>query len=247
MNEKESNAEQCPPERQDAWALRLILAEQPELFCDIVGHPRIRLPPIRDHPVEEPWSIRSPRVRAWIADLFFQHSKLLLHDREIDRILNVLEGMAWHEQPRDFELSVAVDQDSLLEAILLFMEQKIRFEGTMTNFKTELTRLAKNAGLYIKHWPKGPPQLSKRIRQLEPLLEKAEITVERTRGSLARRFTIKREVHDEPASPPSQGPSIDKSHHPTTQRRDDATDDEKRAEMFARINVPFEKIDLRKE
>lgn len=231
--------------KQDALALEMILAEQPELFCDIVGTPRIRLPPVRDHPAEEPWCLRSERVRAWIAEFMWEQSKLVLLDREIDRILNVLEGKAWHDQRRDLELCDAIEQEPVLEALLLFMEKEGRFEGTMTQLRRKLVKVARRADLDVKarNWPKGTPQLSNRIRALEHLLAKAQITVERRRGSYQRRIILERKTHDGASSSPSQGPSIDKSHHPKDQRRNDATDPEKRASIFARVTQPNERTD----
>lgn len=246
MSDTEGNKVSSPAQRPDALALGLILSEPLlELFCDILGQPRIRLPPTYDHPAEEPWSIRSERVRAWIAEFVWERSSLILQDREIDRILNVLEGKAWRDQRRDVELCQAIEQDSLLEAILLLMERETLFEGTMTKFDLELVKVAKRAGLDVKakNWPKGTPQLSSRIRDLEHLLGKAQIIVERNRDSYERKITLKRQTNDGPASAPSQAPSVDKSHHPTTQRPNDATDTEKRADVFARLSQISKRTD----
>lgn len=234
-----------PAKAQDAFALEQVLAAQPELFCDMMGQPRIRLPHSRDHPVEEPWSLRSGRVRGWIADLMWEHSSLVLLDREIDRILNVLEGKAWRDQRRDIELCDAIEQDAVLEAILLLMERETLFEGTVTKLQRELIKVAKRAGLDVKGktWPKGSPQLSGRIRVLESLLSKAGIAVERNRDSLQRKLILKRHAHDDPASGASRGPSVDKSHHPKGKRRNDAPNSKERAERFARLNKLNERND----
>lgn len=115
----------------------------------------------------------------------------------------------------------------------------------MTKFDRELVKVAKRAGLNVKakNWPKGTPQLSSRIRALEHLLGKARITVERNRDSYERKIILKRQTNDGPASAPSQAPSIDKSHHPKKQCRNDATDLEQRAELFARLSQPIERTD----
>lgn len=232
------------PSKRDAMALGLILHEPLlELFCDIVGQPRIRLPPPLDHPVDEPWSIRSERVRVWIAEFIWEKSNFILLDREIDRILNVLEGKAWRNRRQDVEICQAIDQDSLLEAILLLMERETVFEGTMTKLQRELVKVGKRAGLDVKakNWPKGSPQLSSRIRTVEHLLAKAKITVKRTRDSYERRVTLKRLPNDGQTSSTSQGSSVDKSHHPKAQRRHDANDPETRANIFARVSSPPER------
>lgn len=246
MPDANSNTVDASP-KPDALALDMILNEPLlELFCDIVGQPCIRLPPPRDLPAEEPWKIRSERVRAWIADLIWERFRFILLDREIDRILNVLEGKAWRDQRRNVELCHAIEQDSLFEAILLFMEEETLFEGTMTKLLRELVKVGKRAGLDVKarDWPKGSPQLSSRIGKLEHLLAAAQIGVERNRDSYERRVILKRMPHDGGASPPSQGPSVDKSHHPKAQRQHDATDPEKRAMLFARVSQPIERKEL---
>jgi hypothetical protein len=234
-----------PAKARDAFALEQILAAQPELFCDMMGQPRIRLPPSRDHPDEEPWSLRSARVRGWIAELLWDHSNLVLLDREIDRILNILEGKAWRDQRRDIELLEAVEQDAVLEAILLLMERETLFVGTVTKLQQELVKVAKRAGLDAKGktWPKGSPQLSGRITRLESLLSKAGIAVERDRNSLQRKIILRRRVHDDPASGASPGPSVDKSHHPKGKRQNDAPNSKERAERFARLNNLNERND----
>lgn len=222
---------------QDVIALRLILDANPELYCDIAGEPRIRLPTASEQPPEELWSLRSDRVRAWIAEFIWEKSTRVLLDREIDRILNILEGKAWLDQRRDLELCDAIEHESVLEALLLFIEKEGRFEGTMTRLVQKLAMVARRAGLDIKSkkWPKGTPQFSNRIKELEPLLKKAQITVERRRDAFQRRIVLERQTRDGASSPPSHEPSVDKSHHPKDQRRNDATDPQKRANVFARI------------
>lgn len=230
--------------RPDAMALGLILSEpQLELFCDSVGLPRIRLPPVPDHKSEEPWSLRSDRVRAWIAEFVWKRTAIILLDREIDRILNILEGKAWQDQRRDLELCEAIEQDSVLEAILVYMESEPLFEGTMTKFQRELAKAAKRAGLDVrsKNWPKGAPQLSRRIGSVERFLAKAGIKVVRSHKSSERRLRLEKTIANGPPLPPSQGPSLDKSHHPKGQRQNDAASAEKRASMLSRISQPPER------
>ena len=232
--------------RPDALALGLILNEpQLELFCDSVGLPRIRLPTVPNGNSEEPWSLRTDRVRAWIAEFVWDRTSIILLDREIDRILNILEGKAWQDQRRDLELCEAIEQDSVLEAVLFYMESEPLFEGTMTKFQRELAKAAKRAGLDVrsKNWPKGAPQLSKRIGSVERFLTKAGIKVKRTHTSCERRLRLERTITNGPPSPPSQGPSLDKSHHPKGQRPNDAAQPESRASVLARISQSPERQD----
>lgn len=227
----------------DATALGLILKEpQLELFCDTVGLPRIRLPTIPNRTAEEPWKLRSDRVRAWIAVFIWERAQIILLDREIDRILNILEGKAWLDQRRDLELCEAIEQDSVLEAVLVFMESEAVFEGTMTKFQRELAKTAKRAGLDVrsKNWPKGAPQLSRRIGSVELFLNKAGIKVERSHKSSERKLRLEKTTTKSPPLPPSQGPSLDKSHHPKGQRQNDGVTTEKRVSVLTRISQPSE-------
>lgn len=232
------------PTKPDALALGLILNEpQLELFCDSVGIPRIRLPPVRNSTGEEPWPLRSDRVRAWIADFVWERAAIILLDREIDRILNILEGKAWQDQRRDLELCEAIEQDSVLEAVLVYMESETLFEGTMTKFQHELAKAAKRAGLDVrsKNWPKGAPQLSRRIGSVERFLTKAGIRVDRSHKSSERRIRLVKTITNGTPSPPSQGPSLDKSHHPKGQRQNDTASAEKRVSLLTQISQPPER------
>ena len=230
--------------RPDALALRLILDEPHlELFCDTVGIPRIRLPTVIGHAGEEPWKLRSDRVRAWIAEFVWERIAVILLDREIDRLLNILEGKAWQDQRRDLELCEAIEHDSVLEAVLVYMESEPLFEGTMTKFQRELGKAAKRVGLDVrsKNWPKGAPQLSRRIGSVERFLTKAGIKVERSHKSSERKLRLEKTITNGPPSPPSQEPSLDKSHHPKGQRQNDAASLEKRASVLTRISQPPER------
>jgi hypothetical protein len=231
------------PVKHDALVLSLLEQEALELYCDLVGQPSIHLPCTDGQVSDESWGLRSERVRAWIATFAWERLKQILLDREIDRILNVLEGRAWRNRRIDIELYEAIEHEPVLEALLLLLQKEARYEGTMTQLMQQLVKTARRAGLDVKarSWPKGTPQLSSRIRQLEPLLAKAQIKVERHRDGFQRRITLQRQTNDAAASPPSQASSIDKSHHPTNLRHVDAMDPEKRASIFARIHQPEEK------
>lgn len=228
------------PARSDTLALSLIEAESLDFYCDIVGQPRVRLPPTGNQGPDETWCLRSDRFRAWIAQFIWDRSQRILLDREINRILNVLEGRAWQNHRVDIEIYEAIEHEPVLEALLLFLDRERRFEGTMTQLMQCLKKAARRAGLDVRAgtWPRGTPQLSSRIRQLEHLLTRAHITVERRRDSYQRRIILKRQTSDDAASSPSQAASVDKSHHPQNLRRNDASDAEKRASVFARVDQP---------
>lgn len=233
------------PQPQVVTALQRILATEPELFCDSVGQARIRLPasprvPDKDAPDlldKDAWGLRSHRVRAWIADFAWEAAKHVLQDREIDRIINILEGKAWQDRRRNLELEEAIEHDPVLEALLLLMENERTFSDTMTVLLKQLKNVATQAGLDVKskNWPRGAPQLSIRMGNLERFLAAANITTKRERSGYRRTITLEQKRNDGASSPSSQGPSVDKSHHPKNERPSDASDPKIRAAAFARV------------
>ena len=222
--------------RRDVAALKLILGATPELYCNIVGEPCIRLPPLRDGPV---WSLRSGRVRAWIADFVWEEAGLVLFEQEITRLLAVLEGKAWRDQRLDLELKDAVDQEPLLEAIMIWISSNHRFEGTSTKFLRELRKTARKYGVdtQSRAWPKGPAQLSRRIGELTRLLEKAGVAVKIGRRPGGERYIILAggKGGDDDGKPPSQAPSIDKSHHPKPLHSPDDSDAQDSSNPFTKL------------
>lgn len=217
-----------------ATALRLILNSTPSLYCNVVGTPCIGLPSIRPGPpqeeAQEEWPLRSERVRAWIGEFFWEQTGMVLRERGITQTVIVLEGKAWHDQRLDLELSAAMDQEPVLEAAVIWMNQNPRFEGTQTKLLEELGKIAKKYGVDTQSqaWPKGPAQLSRRISELESLLKKAGVAVTIGRKPGGDRFVVLDKVKageekpkegDDVGTTPSQPASVDKSHHPKMLRR----------------------------
>ncbi len=233
--------------RRDVTALELVLATEPELYCNIIGEPCIRLPPIRAGPDQEEWPLRSNRVRTWMAEFIWERKAIVLFEHEITRILAVLEGKAWHDQRLDLEVKDAIEQEPVLEAILIWLSSNRRFEGTSTKLLDELRKTAKKFGVdtQSRAWPKGPPQLSRRISELAHLLIKGGVTVEIGRRPGGERYIIlaRQEGRDDDGEPSSQAPSIDKSHHPKPLRSSDGSDAQDHSDVFNRLTQPNERRD----
>ncbi len=175
-----------------AAALKIILGLAPEVFCNVVGTPCIRLPPTETGLDLGEWPLQSSRVRAWIGETMWEGSGIVLLEKEITRILTVLEGKAWHDQRLEWDLKDAMDQDPVLEAVVIWSEKNRSLETTQTKLLQELTKTAKKYGVDMrsKSWPKGPAQLSLRISQLIPLLLKAGVQAEIGRKSGGQRFVV---------------------------------------------------------
>ena len=228
--------------RLPANALERILAMKPKLFINLVGQPTIGLPTASEQPLPKTWPLRSERVKAWVAEFVWDQSGIVLAEREIDRIVTVLVGKAWHDQRNDIEVTEAMDQDPLLEALLIFARRQAVFDKTCTALGIDLESVAREAGLDTKdrHWPKGAPQLSRRIEELKPLLKRAGVTAELGRRSGGFRFvklTCDKSSGGEVAGPPPAS-SIDNSHHPREIHRHDDGDGDSRKMLFDLLRNP---------
>lgn len=225
-----------------ASALERILATKPELFINIVGQPTIVLPTSSDQPLPKTWPLRSERIKAWVAEFVWGQSGIILAEREIDRIVTVLVGKAWHDQRNDITVTEAMDQDPLLESLLILMQEHAVFDKSCTALKEELDRVARANGIDTKDrlWPKGAPQLSRRIEELKPLLKRAGVTAELGRRSGGMRFIkLKCEkVSGGDVAGPPPAPSIDNSHHPNDIHRHDDSDGDFRKKLFDRLRPP---------
>lgn len=228
--------------RQPALALEQILTTNLELYINFVGQPTIGLPNSLERPRREYWPLRSERIKAWVAEFVWDQFGVVLAEREIDRIVTVLVGKAWHDQRHDIAVTEAMDQDPLLEALLILMQEHAVFDKSCTALKAELDHVARAAGLDTKDrlWPKGAPQLSRRIEELKPFLKRAGVTAELGRRSGGHRFvklTCEKSSGGDVAGPPPS-PSIDNSHYPREIHRHDDGDGDSRRMLFDLLRNP---------
>ena len=167
---------------------------------------------------------------------------IVLAEREIDRIVTVLVGKAWHDLRNDVELTEAMDQDPLLEALLIFMHEHAVFDKSCTALKAALDQVARSSGLDTKDrlWPKAAPQLSCRIGELKPVLKRAGITAEIGRRAGGHRFVrlVREALNGGDATGPPLPPSVDNSHHPKETHRHDGGDGDFRKKLFDLLRTP---------
>jgi hypothetical protein len=228
--------------RQPALALERILASRPDLYINVVGQPTIRIPIVSERPQRDTWPLHSNRVKAWIAELVWAQSGIVLAEREIERVVMVLVGKAWHDLRNDVELTEAMDEDPLLEALMIFMHEHAIFDKSSTTLKASLDQVARSSGLDTKDrlWPKAAPQLSRGIEELKPLLKRAGITAElgrRTGGTRFVRLMQEKPSGGDAAGPPLT-PTVDNSHHPQEIHRHDDGDSESRKKLFDQLRTP---------
>lgn len=170
--------------------LRLLRTDEITLYCDYAGQPFIRLP---GSSPSQACPIRSKRFRSWLARECYSQTGHLLLDREIDRIVNVVEGEAWERghrdsvEPRVLEL---IEGEPVAEAVIQFMSRKTRYEELVTQFFDDLTKTAKRYRIIGRkggRWPGAAWVLSRRLRKVMPLLRQLGIEVKirhTNRGSL---------------------------------------------------------------
>ena len=223
-------------QRRDVTSIKLILNKIIEISCDIAGQPQVKLGQEQDE--QQVWPLHSRRFRSWIADFVWNEAETVLFDQEINRILTVLEGKAWKNQRVDIEVYEAIEKDPLFEAIVIWINEKKSFDGRSTKLLLELNKTAKKFGVDTQHqaWPKGPSQLSRRIKQLEQLLERTGSSIEVGRRAGGERFIrlSKTDACDGAEKTPSQVPTVDKLHHPKALPAQDASDG-KADDVFNRV------------
>lgn len=229
-------------QRRDVIALELVIREINEPFCDIAGQPQVQLNQIQDVP--QVWPLHSRRFRSWIAEFVWETATIVLFDQELNRILTVLEGRAWKHQRVDAEVCEAIENDPLFEAILIWINERRSFDGRSTKLLIELKKTARKSGIDTRSqaWPKAPAQLSRRISQLETLLERAGIGIEVGRRPGGERFIrlTTSDACDGTAEVPSHIPTVDKLHHPNTLPPHDGCDGQAN-DIFNRVQQRTER------
>lgn len=168
-------------------ALRLVLDTSPELFVGLSGIPMIVVGSTSNG---EPLCLHSKRIRDWVALQFWKATEDTLRELEIDQILRVLAGLAWNELRNPPSIEVAMDEDPLVEAVLVFIGRQSRFDGTATALLKELGSVANRLGTDVRSplWPKCPGRLSFRLQQLRGILSVAGLSIEAGRKSGRERF-----------------------------------------------------------
>lgn len=180
-------------ERQDVAALRAVQDEikqarirvyrnalnQPYVFCDHPDCPGLNVPLFhRD-------------FRGWLCRFVWNQKQLLLHEREVDRILELLSGQSL-ESPvanvSDPVLLQLLEKEPLLATIVEFMEGKDKFEASVAELLGILRKFARERGLLGRmsaHFPGGPNVLSRKLTLFSPMLEQfgIKVAIRRSNGA----------------------------------------------------------------
>lgn len=181
-------------ERQDVAALRAVQDEikqgrirvyrnalnQPFVFCDHPDCPGLNVPLFhRD-------------FRGWLCRFAWNQKSLLLHEREVDRILELLSGQSL-ENPianvSDPALLQLLEKEPLLATIVEFMEGRDVFETTVAELLRSLRKFAGERGLLgrmASRFPGGPNVLSRKLAHFSSDLALFGITVAIRRSNGAK-------------------------------------------------------------
>ena len=97
--------------------LTLVGKDKTLLYCDPKGHPFVRLPL---DPKKRPCPLRSQSVRSWISTECFHELNYVPSSRDIEAVLNVLEGHAWKNMKdgsSESELTITQERADLIEKL----------------------------------------------------------------------------------------------------------------------------------
>lgn len=221
------------PERRDTKVVKCAMALFPNPFVNSVGIPCVEIPINKKDNIKLAWPINHSRVRALIAAEVFSCEDFVCFDKEVRRVIHILEGIAWMNPQEDPKGEIALDEHPMIEAIHIMLLQSDcsgSFEGSCSKLLTQLKKVARKYQLDAKSssWPKTAAHLSRSIQDNNSYLEALGIHSEKGRRPGGERFIrlIHRPLCDDAGEAASQERSLDKSHHPKKKRRSDASDDD---------------------
>ena len=160
-----------------------------------------------------------PDVRGWLTQFIWATKGVLLHDRELDRVLQALSGFSFGnrvEKATDHVLLQILETEPVVAVVVEFMhaEKQKRFERTMDSLWKTLHEFARSRGLLSrgkKRFPAGANVLSRRLGEFTGVLGKLGITVTITRSNGSK---VVLERLDDSASQPSVQPPAQNSTTP---------------------------------
>jgi hypothetical protein len=134
--------------------------------------------------------------------------------KDADRFLDL------YARNRDQAHDIAVEANPVASAVIRFMAKRERWEGTATTLLDELEggEFVSDQTMRRKTWPKAPNALSNALRQLEPNLVSAGITVMMDRSSKKRSIKLER-VRDSSSRPSSPSHTRPEQGEPDDGRR----------------------------
>lgn len=171
-------------------AIRHVLSENPQLSLDSAGEPRIRRS--FDPGGEIAWRVDSPRIRGWIARVYFENTKAVLRKEAMERVLVLLAGLAEKQDESDLEVCDAADVDPLLRYIIRRVRDEQHLKITAEALLDDL-ECSTRGRAYLRqesNWPTGPSEVGRRVRALTKQLGKASITLNADQRSNRQRWLI---------------------------------------------------------
>jgi len=171
-------------ERRRIHVYRNLLG-QPYVFFDIVeGTLADTQPAIHLH-------LYHKDVRGWLTQFIWKVEKILLHERELDRVLQALAGLSLRnklDRVTDPALLSLLETEPTVAVIVEFMhmEKQSRFEFTMESLWKRLRDFARERCLLlrgIKHFPGGANVLSRKLAIYEKELLRLGIKLTMTRSN----------------------------------------------------------------
>jgi hypothetical protein len=148
-------------------AAKKIKEKAVEVFCDHLGQPCIHFITGSNPGI---YLLRHSRTRSWLSFLCYETTGELLGDRATERVLDMLESVAWERglrEPADGELLRLLEHEPVLQVIAELAREKFPRPHTslMTDLLKELARKAVELGVPTssKRWPKSGAALSFKI------------------------------------------------------------------------------------
>jgi hypothetical protein len=115
-------------------------------------------------------------------------------DREIDRVLNIMEGEAWHRRRGtypDAQLLKRIEGNCVVVAVLRFMTRRDRYEAMAEELYDTLEAVCGQIVSYHKSkWPGAAHVFTRRLRESAALFKEAGLLVERKHSRAGCRVTI---------------------------------------------------------
>jgi hypothetical protein len=212
--------------------LNLLLSVKVRHHVDRTGEPCLLLP---GDPLERAYPIQSRRVRAYISALAWNSARMLPSTAVLDRVLRVLEGLAWDRTPQDATLDQlwhSLQDKPVLQVVIEFMREREKHETQMQTFLSDLevVALKHKFDQYAKSWPKTAAHLSAQLRQEQnrQILKQFGFAVDITRDKNGAKVVVSRVTPSIPGDDgkpsASSGASPPKSPSGTNLAKGDAID-----------------------
>jgi hypothetical protein len=230
-----------PGEPRDVQALSLIesliLRGQVALFVGSTLEPRISITTDKH---KKNCAIDEPRVREWLAEVFWMEKRAVLREREIERVLLVIKGKAYHESrgdSHDLEIAEILQKEPVLGVIAEFMfARNCPYKKTAEVLHNDLRDFAKKRKLgrrLIEKLPGGSNVLTKVLRFNEHVLTQLGVRfADEGRDRDGRCKVSLTLVAEDPNRQPSVQPSAKSASGDNTLATDDDRSDE---EFLARV------------